>query len=598
MSFLAPWFLALAAAAAVPLLLHLLRRRIGTRVEFPAARYLARAEREHSRTLRLRNLLLMLARVVAVVLVALAAARPAARWLGGGHGPTALAVVLDNSMSTTVVENGHPLVARLERMARGAFARSAAGDRLWLVTADGVVRAGTAGELEDAVQRLSPLGGAGNPALALERAAAAVQGSGLRAQQVALLTDAQKTAWRAAPNTGRVPVVAWVPNTLPPENRAVVSAEAQPVRWTPRGAVAARVLSRDSTTYRIVLGNRTLARGTAAPGEEIMVRAAPPERGWMAGTVELDADELPADNARHFAAWIGPATRVSAAPDAGPFVRSALDVLRGNGRVADGADVAVVPADQLTRLPALIVAPTDPVRLGAANRALERAGVPWRLGAARQGVVSLQGEQMGRAQVSLRYALSPTSQAAADTLATAGTEPWIVAGARYVLVASPLVPQATTFPVSAQFVPWMANVMANRLAGDPGRALPAAPGQLLIWPAWADAIEGGAAAGTPGGDFTAPAQAGTYFFMRNQRRVGALVVNPEPGESVLDRWTAAGFARLLGRGASVGSDDARFSASLFDISTRRSLAVPLLVALLIVLAFEAVVTARGAMAEG
>ena len=598
MSFFAPWFLALGAAAAVPLLLHLLRRRIGTRVEFPAARYLARAEREHSRTLRLRNLLLMLARVVAVVLVALAAARPAARWLGGGHGPTALAVVLDNSMSTTVVESGHPLIARLERMARGAFARSAPGDRLWLVTADGVVRAGSAGELEDAVQRLSPLGGAGNPALALERAAAAVQGSGLRAQQVALLTDGQKTAWRAAPNTGRVPVLAWVPNTLPPENRAVVSATAQPVRWTPRGAVAARVLAHDSTTYRIVLGNRTLARGTAAPGEEIMVRAAPPERGWMAGTVELDADELPADNVRHFAAWIGPATAVSAAPDAGPFVRSALDVLRGNGRVADGADVAVVPADELTRLPALIVAPTDPVRLGAANRALERAGVPWRLGAARQGVVSLQGEQMGRAQVSLRYALQPTSQASADTLATAGTEPWIVAGARYVLVASPLVPQATTFPVSAQFVPWMADVMADRLAGDPGRALPAAPGQLLIWPAWADAIEGGAAAGTPGSDYFAPAQAGTYFFTRNQRRVGALVVNPEPGESVLDRWTAADFARLLGRGASVGSDDARFSASLFDVSTRRSLAVPLLVALLIVLAFEAVVTARGAMAEG
>ncbi|MHB2033357.1 MAG: vWA domain-containing protein, partial [Gemmatimonadaceae bacterium] len=354
MSFVAPWFLALGAAAAVPLLLHLLRRRIGTRVEFPAARYLARAEREHSRTLRLRNLLLMLARVVAVVLVALAAARPAARWMGGGHGPTALAVVLDNSMSTTVVESGHPLIARLERMARDAFARSAPGDRLWLVTADGVVRAGSAGQLEDAVQRVSPLGGAGNPALALQRAAAAVQGSGLRAQQVALLTDGQKTAWRAAPNTGRVPVVAWVPNTVPPENRAVVSAEAQPVRWTPRGAVAARVLARDSTTYRIVLGNRTLARGTAAPGEEIMVRAAPPERGWMAGTVELDADELPADNVRHFAAWIGPATGVSAAPDAGPFVRSALDVLRGNGRVANGAGVAVVPADELTRLPALI----------------------------------------------------------------------------------------------------------------------------------------------------------------------------------------------------------------------------------------------------
>ena len=63
MSFLAPWFLMLGGAALVPLLIHLLRRKIGLHVEFPAARYLARAEREHSRTLRMRNLLLMLLRV-------------------------------------------------------------------------------------------------------------------------------------------------------------------------------------------------------------------------------------------------------------------------------------------------------------------------------------------------------------------------------------------------------------------------------------------------------------------------------------------------------------------------------------------------------
>jgi hypothetical protein len=34
--FLSPLWLAAAAAAGVPLLLHLLRRRIGARVEFPA----------------------------------------------------------------------------------------------------------------------------------------------------------------------------------------------------------------------------------------------------------------------------------------------------------------------------------------------------------------------------------------------------------------------------------------------------------------------------------------------------------------------------------------------------------------------------------
>src|SRR4029079_3967468 len=89
--FLSRLWLAAAPAAAVPLLLHLLRRRIGARVEFPAVRYLERAEKEHSRTLKIRNLLLMFLRILALLAIALAAARPVARWVGAGHAPTAIA---------------------------------------------------------------------------------------------------------------------------------------------------------------------------------------------------------------------------------------------------------------------------------------------------------------------------------------------------------------------------------------------------------------------------------------------------------------------------------------------------------------------------
>ena len=107
MTFLAPLYLLLGAAAAVPLLLHLLRRNIATRVDFPAARYLQRAEQEHSRSLRIRNLLLMLLRVLLILALAVAAARPFVSGFGVGHGPTAIAVVLDNSLSTTAVSGGH-----------------------------------------------------------------------------------------------------------------------------------------------------------------------------------------------------------------------------------------------------------------------------------------------------------------------------------------------------------------------------------------------------------------------------------------------------------------------------------------------------------
>ena len=149
MSLLAPLYLLLGAAALVPLLIHLLRRRIGTRVDFPAARYLARAEQEHSRSLRLRNILLMLLRVAIVLFVATAAARPVARWAGAGHGPTALAIVLDNSLSASAVADGRPIIEEFRAMARDALAQATPNDRLWLVTADGRVRGGGAATLRE-----------------------------------------------------------------------------------------------------------------------------------------------------------------------------------------------------------------------------------------------------------------------------------------------------------------------------------------------------------------------------------------------------------------------------------------------------------------
>src|SRR5688500_8630546 len=134
-SFLAPAFLLLAAAAAIPLLVHLLRRRMEQRIDFPAARYLARAERENSRKLRLRNLLLMMLRVLAVLLVALAAARPVGRLAGTGHAPTAVALVIDNGLSSSAIHDGRAILEGLKDAARRVVAASKSTDQLWLITA-------------------------------------------------------------------------------------------------------------------------------------------------------------------------------------------------------------------------------------------------------------------------------------------------------------------------------------------------------------------------------------------------------------------------------------------------------------------------------
>jgi hypothetical protein len=590
-SFLAPLYLLLGAGVAVPLLIHLLRRRIGARIEFPAARYLARAEREHSRTLRIRNLLLMLLRVLAVLAVALAAARPVARWVGSGHAPTAIAIVVDNSLSSSAVVDGRPLLDRFKQMAQGVVSGATAADRLWLVTIDGEVRGGNASVLRDAINRVQPIGGAGDAAAALSRAASVVRSAGLEARQIALVTDGQRSEWQGTPSVADAQVLIYAPTGAPPVNRAVTVAEARPSRWTPRGTIAAKFLSRDSTTYRITLNDRTLARGTAAPNEEVVVRAAPPERGWLSGTVELEPDELPGDNVRHFAVWIGPAPAVNVSAGAGPFLKSAVDVLRAGERVTDGADIGVLAADELTKLPALIVAPTDPVRLGVANRSLERAGIHWRFGAKRTGTSPVRGAGFDGVDAMTRYDLVAQAGAVAETLAVVGRDAWIVAGPRYVIVASPLIADATTLPVRAMFVPWVGDVLSERLVGEPGQVLTASPGSRLARPRWADAMEGPDGERSPLGEsIDVPTRAGVYFLARGEHRVGALVVNASPDESILDRDTPSELrARLHAARTVVAANPSAWMSLAFRAAARRSLVVPALALALLLLVTEALV---------
>ena len=603
MSFLAPLWLMLAAAAAVPLLIHLLRRRTGARVDFPAVRYLARAEQEHSRRLKLRNLLLMMLRVAAVLLLAAAAAYPVGRVGGTGHAPTAMAILLDNSLSTSAIAAGRPVLAELREAARAVAEQASEVDRLWLVTADGRVQGGGARAITAAIDAVEPLAGAGDLGAAAARAAALVRGAGLAERRVAIVTDGQATAWKEPVEFGDADVVAFQPAEPPPLNRAVIAAGAQPARWTPRGAAVATIATHDSVTYRMTLGPRTLARGTAVPSgaaravtEQVRVRAAPAEQGWLAGAVEIAPDELRADNIRHFAAWVGAPPGVALDPATGAFVRSAVEAIEASGLIRAGDDVAIVPADAVRQLPALIVAPSDPVRAGAANRALARAGIPWRLGPLVRGQGLVRGGRLEGIEVAERMRLVAEGPASTDTLARVGSDPWVVAGPGYVLVASPLDPRATALPARAAFIPWMTDMLTQRLAGDAGVVVAAAPGDTIPRPSWAEEMEMPDAIRRPlaGPSFAAPEAPGVYFLVRGGRRAGALVVNAEGEESALARHDPALLReRLRGRQSHVFGETSGWRAGVFAGATRRPLLAPALAAVALLLIAESVVASYG-----
>jgi hypothetical protein len=599
-SFLAPTWLLLALAAGVPLLLHLLKRRIDLKIDFPAVRYLLRAKQDDRRRLRVQNLILMALRIMAILLIAAAAARPIG-WLGGtGHLPTGLAIVLDNSLSTSVVVDGAPLLERLREEARSLVRGATSSDRLWLITAEGRVVGGDVSAVNDAIERTEVFAGQGDLAAAVTRAAGLVRSAQLPGERIAVLTDGQATAWQRSVDVGSVPLVAYVPAGDAPPNRAVVLADARPDRWTPNGAVVLRTngwgAGGDSATYRVALGNRTLARGTMRANEEAIVRAAPPERGWQAGSAEIAPDEMRGDDTRFFAVWLGDPPRIRLDPSAGSFVQTAVSALVGSGRVALGTDVDVASGDAALRLPALLTAPADPVRIGAANRALERLGVPWRFGARRAGESVARGDRMDGVTVTQRYVLELAGRVPSDTLATVSGEPWIVAGERYVLIGSPLTPEATTLPIAAGFVPWLGDVLAQQLGGEAGRVFALTPGAEFRAPPGATMLESADGQTVPldAAAPRAPMRQGVYFLRAGPARVGVVTVNAEADESDLRRLNDAALAaRVRGRDVVVLRDAEAWRSAAFAAGNRRPLGTLFLILLLLVVAAETFVARSG-----
>jgi hypothetical protein len=202
-SFLYPMFLLGAVAAAVPILLHLLRRESAPEVRFSAVRFLRRDPTEQSRRQRLRELLLLALRVAAILLLAAAFARP--YFSGSALATSTVTIVaLDTSLSM-----GAP--GRFERaraLARSAVDQAPAGSPVGLVTFDDrptlvleprVDRA----TLLKAIDGQRPGFGATQYGPALARAQDAIAGSG----RIVVVTDLQRSGWDEAARVVLSPAV-------------------------------------------------------------------------------------------------------------------------------------------------------------------------------------------------------------------------------------------------------------------------------------------------------------------------------------------------------------------------------------------------------
>jgi hypothetical protein len=317
-SFLAPLFLVGLAGLAVPILIHLTDRERRDIVAFPSLMFVQRIPHQTVRRQRIRHWLLFLLRSAAMVLLALAFARPlfdraqSTAAFGGGR---AVVILLDRSYSMGYGDRWDRAVSAAAR----AIDDLGEADQATLVVfadrAEAVtqptgeperLRAALAGVgLEDAATRYTP---------AFELAAQLLEESELTRREVIVISDFQRTGWDAEggvrlPDGTEVTAISLADDGG--DNIAVtdILLDRQAGGSVDRVSVSARVINiggtaRSDIPVTLMLEGQRVAEATADLGARgaavVRFNAVPLPRRTAVGVVSAGNDPLQRDNEFHF----------------------------------------------------------------------------------------------------------------------------------------------------------------------------------------------------------------------------------------------------------------------------------------------------------
>lgn len=317
MSFLVPAFLAGLAALAVPVLIHLIRRETRVVVEFPSLMFLQRIPVRTLRQQRLRHLLLLLMRCLALALLVFAFARPfvsrrAAAALGAGG--TVRVVLIDRSWSMGAADRW----ARAKAAAHDAVRGLGATDRAVLIAFAGDATALTEPTneralLDRAVESLTLSDQGTRYARAVKLAAEVLARTNLPRQEVVLISDFQRIGWSAR-DDARLPEGTSLRTVdvsgTPVSDAAVLQVTAERDATAERATVtvAARIRN-GGPAARVVaatlsIGGRPVeTKAIAVPGRgvtQVRFARSPVPAATTRAMVRLSPDALGADDAFQF----------------------------------------------------------------------------------------------------------------------------------------------------------------------------------------------------------------------------------------------------------------------------------------------------------
>ena len=363
LSFLAPLFLVGAAAAAIPVALHFWHRRADVVIDFPAMRYLRGATAHDSKRRRLREWLLLALRVSAILLLAVAFARPFIAAVPVSARATVILVDISASLSAP------GQIERVRASAVDAVGRVPPNESVGVVTMGGAaaILVPVSPDRRAALSSIASLAagdGAGGYAAGLARAAEALTGSPGR---IVVVSDLQESGWRAT-DQGAVPrnVTVEVRRVEGPAGNVGIGglrleqgdAVASVRSFSPQGAVVPVVFDVDGRR----IGSALVTLAPHATGDARVVLE-PGTSGVLRAAV-VDAVGYAADNARF--AVLDPTVApmvllvtASGNPSESLYVRRALEVGEGTSafrvRAVSGAAFSSMASDGLTGVRVVVI---------------------------------------------------------------------------------------------------------------------------------------------------------------------------------------------------------------------------------------------------
>ncbi|MCC6460014.1 MAG: BatA domain-containing protein [Saprospiraceae bacterium] len=158
MQFLFPLFLTALTAIAVPIIIHLFYFRRFKKVYFTNVRFLQEVKDITSNRRKLRNLLVLLMRCLAIIFLVLAFAQPfIPRSADVKQGEKAVSVFVDNSFSMAALSKDAPLLELAKQRARDIVKAYGPADRFQILTNDFEGRDQRLVGREDAISRIEEI---------------------------------------------------------------------------------------------------------------------------------------------------------------------------------------------------------------------------------------------------------------------------------------------------------------------------------------------------------------------------------------------------------------------------------------------------------